>query len=95
MASGGSTGTVAQPDFLAARRERAVALSETLDVPRFKGNPGWEFTDISGLDIAALGPAPSTSNGASAPPMFEPHATIKLRQVDGGAVSSPVSCPTA
>ena len=86
MASGGSTGTVAQPDFLAARRERAVALSQTLDVPRFKGNPGWEFTDISGLDIAALGPAPSTSNGASAPPMFEPHATITLRQVDGGAV---------
>ena len=87
MASGGgSAGTVAQPDFLAARRERAAALSQTLDVPRFKGNPGWEFTDISGLDIAALEPAPSMTDGASAPSMFEPNATITLRQVDGGAV---------
>ena len=86
MASGGSAGAVAQPDFLATRRERAAALSETLDVPRFKGQPGWEFTDISGLDLGALTPSPSATNGASATPMFDPAATIELRQVDGGAV---------
>ncbi len=82
-----ASGAVAQPDFLAARRERALALSETLDVPRFKGQPGWEFTDISRLDIAALTPAPSVTNGATATAMFEPRATVELRQVDGGAVT--------
>jgi Fe-S cluster assembly protein SufD len=82
-----ASGAVAQPDFLAARRERALALSETLDVPRFKGQPGWEFTDISRLDIAALAPAPSATNGVTATAMFEPKATVELRQVDGGAVT--------
>jgi Fe-S cluster assembly protein SufD len=38
---------------LAERRERAAALTETLDLPSFKGRPGWEFTDISGLDLDA------------------------------------------
>jgi Fe-S cluster assembly protein SufD len=27
-----------------------------LDLPQFKGRPGWEFTDISGLDLAAYEP---------------------------------------
>jgi Fe-S cluster assembly protein SufD len=38
--------------FLAERRARAVELSSTLELPQFKGHPGWEFTDISGLDLA-------------------------------------------
>jgi Fe-S cluster assembly protein SufD len=28
----------------------------TLELPQFKGRPGWEFTDISGLDLAAYEP---------------------------------------
>jgi len=82
----GASGAVAQPDFLATRRERAAALCETLDVPRFKDQPGWEFTDISELDLDALTPSPSALNGAEATPIFDPAATIELRQVDGGAV---------
>ena len=46
--------TVSEPQFLAARRERAAALAETLELPSFKGTPGWEFTDLSGLDIDEL-----------------------------------------
>ncbi len=30
-----------------------MADSATLELPQFKGRPGWEFTDISGLDLAA------------------------------------------
>ncbi|HET9104757.1 MAG TPA: Fe-S cluster assembly protein SufD [Solirubrobacteraceae bacterium] len=30
-----------------------MADSPTLALPQFKGRPGWEFTDISGLDLAA------------------------------------------
>ena len=51
--------------FLAERRARAAELSEKLDLPQFKGKPGWEFTDISGLDLGAY--APAVPNGAVAP----------------------------
>jgi Fe-S cluster assembly protein SufD len=78
--------------FMTARRERAVALSETLELPQFKGQPGWEFTDISGLDLESYGPAPAVvTNGASAgerterPAVFEPDAGAELRQLDGSA----------
>jgi Fe-S cluster assembly protein SufD len=30
-----------------------LASSATADLPQFKGHAGWEFTDISGLDLAA------------------------------------------
>lgn len=46
-----------QPGWLAARRERAATLTESLDLPTYKGRPGWEFTDISSLDLAAYAPA--------------------------------------
>ena len=52
-----ASATVHEPDWLAARRERAASLSETLELPSFKGTPGWEFTDLTGLDIDAYVPA--------------------------------------
>jgi len=36
---------------LAERREQAARLANTLELPTFKGRPGWEFTDISALDL--------------------------------------------
>jgi Fe-S cluster assembly protein SufD len=30
-----------------------LASAPTVELPTFKGRPGWEFTDISGLDLAA------------------------------------------
>jgi Fe-S cluster assembly protein SufD len=41
---------------LAERRERAARLAETLELPQFKGRPGWEFTDISGLELDRYAP---------------------------------------
>ena len=76
--------SIAEPEFLTARRERAVVLSETLELPTFKGRPGWEFTDISTLDLDTLAPAANTA-GAAEPtpqPIFEPDALVELRQVD-------------
>ena len=32
--------------------------SATLELPQFKGTPGWEFTDISKLDLGAFTPGP-------------------------------------
>ncbi|MFZ0040965.1 MAG: Fe-S cluster assembly protein SufD [Solirubrobacteraceae bacterium] len=79
-----ASSTLADPEFLAARRERAAELAQTLDLPQFKGHPGWEFTDISSLDLAAYEPAGPPERDATAEPMFAPDAAAELRQVDGG-----------
>jgi len=42
---------------LAERRQSAARLAGTLTLPQFKGRPGWEFTDISGLDLGRYRPA--------------------------------------
>ncbi len=79
-----------EPEFLAARRERAVRLSQTLELPEFKGRPGWEFTDLSGLELSSYAAAPA-ANGASAgpagqaEPLFTPDAGVELLQVDSGS----------
>ena len=62
--------------LLAERRERAAELSETLELPQFKGRPGWEFTDLSSLDLTAYAQAPA--NGASAAPLFDLPKQVEL-----------------
>jgi Fe-S cluster assembly protein SufD len=42
---------------LAERREHAARLATTLELPQFKGRPGWEFTDISALKLERYRPA--------------------------------------
>jgi Fe-S cluster assembly protein SufD len=34
-----------------------------VELPQFKGRPGWEFTDLSGLDLEAYAPAPVERDG--------------------------------
>jgi Fe-S cluster assembly protein SufD len=82
-----------EPEFLAARRERAVRLSQALELPEFKGRPGWEFTDLSGLELssyAAPPPGDGDTVGARghAEPLFAPDAAAELLQVDGRAAVS-------
>jgi Fe-S cluster assembly protein SufD len=63
-------------DLLAERRERASRLAETLQLPHFKGRPGWEFTDLTELDLSAYEPAPP--NGATATePLFAPEGAVE------------------
>jgi Fe-S cluster assembly protein SufD len=76
------------PDFLAARRERAASLVESLELPSFKGVPGWEFTDLSGLDIDSYVPADGGDADAidHAQRLFQPfEGGVTLNQVDGAA----------
>ena len=43
-----------------------------VDLPTFKGRPGWEFTDISGLDLAAYERVGANVDGAAgAEPLWE------------------------
>ena len=42
--------------------------SPTLELPQFKGIPGWEFTDISKLDLDAFEPGEPAE---AAPAIFD------------------------
>ncbi len=55
-----------------------MADSATLELPQFKGRPGWEFTDISSLDLSAYEPVGSApaANGAVAPLFDLPPARL-------------------
>jgi Fe-S cluster assembly protein SufD len=77
---------------LAARRERAARLSQTLELPQFKGRPGWEFTDLSGLELSSYAAAPAVNGAASraagqTEALFAPDAVAELLQVDGGSAT--------
>jgi Fe-S cluster assembly protein SufD len=71
---------------MTARRERAVGLSASQMLPQFKGRPGWEFTDISDLDLASFQPAAANGSTpeAACASIFEPPAATTLRQLDAG-----------
>src|SRR3979411_2746358 len=64
-------------------------MSQTLGPPQCKGKPGWEFTDLSGLDLSAYAPAPE--DGGTGPaeraPLFSPPHAAELRQVDAGTAT--------
>jgi Fe-S cluster assembly protein SufD len=40
-----------------------LASPAVVDLPQFKGRPGWEFTDLSELDLEAYAPAPVARDG--------------------------------
>ena len=77
--------TLHEPEWLAARRERAASLRGTLDLPRFKGAVGWEFTDLGRFNLDAFGAAPADAEIALPEPLFEPPEPIGLVQVDGAS----------
>jgi Fe-S cluster assembly protein SufD len=80
---------------LAERREHAERLAAELELPRFKGRPGWEFTDITGLELDRLelaADAPAAA-GASAlfefPPAGELPAGVVVSTIDAAAETHP------
>ena len=90
------TTTLDSPSWLAERRSRAAALASSLDLPSFKGNPGWEFTDISALDLAAYAPAGAGDAAAvsAAEALFQGlEAPYVLTQVDASTVAVPEDLP--
>jgi Fe-S cluster assembly protein SufD len=62
-----------EPAWLAARRGRAAEAARALPLPMYKGEPGWEFTSLKGLDLAAYGPSGEGDPGAAerVRPVFE------------------------
>jgi Fe-S cluster assembly protein SufD len=60
-------------------------LAEVLELPSFKGRPGWEFTDLSRLDLSSFGPAVDGDLSTSRNDLFELADATRLDQVDGAA----------
>jgi Fe-S cluster assembly protein SufD len=48
--------TATEPDWLTERRRKGAALASELPLPTHK-DKGWEFTDLSSLDLAAFTPS--------------------------------------
>ena len=80
-----------EPEWLAARRERAASLRDRLELPRFKGATGWEFTDLGAFDLDAFGPAPADAELTLPEPLFELGDGVSLTQVDGNSGVGDVS----
>ncbi len=82
---------VREPEWLKERRSEAARRAAELDLPRFKGQAGWEFTDISKLDLAAFTAAAPGEGDASAVDRVEtlleaPEGAHHLGQVDGRVI---------
>jgi Fe-S cluster assembly protein SufD len=81
----------AEPEFLTARRARATELLDALELPQFKGRPGWEFTDISGLDLGAYQPASNGHGGHAGEPLFAlENAIAETDQLPDGVIVAPL-----
>jgi Fe-S cluster assembly protein SufD len=63
-----------------------LASAATLELPRWKGRAGWEFTDLGDFTLEAWEPAPADGTAFSASHLLEPPAgSIELVQVDGAS----------
>jgi Fe-S cluster assembly protein SufD len=85
---------VREPAWLASRRERSAARAAALELPRFKGGTGWEFTDLGSFDLGAFAPARAGEGDAGAVERAEtlletPEGAVTLGQVDGAVVDEP------
>ena len=69
-----------------------TAIAEPLPLPQFKGQPGWEFTDLKGLDLDAYVPAEGGDESAveRVEELFPGlEAARRLTQVDGIGLATP------
>jgi Fe-S cluster assembly protein SufD len=58
-------------------------LAEVLELPSFKGRPGWEFTDLSKLDLSAFAAPDGGDLSVSRDDLFHLDGATRLDQVDG------------
>ena len=59
-----------------------------VELPQFKGRPGWEFTDISALNLSAYEPA--RAEDADAAPATERLFALEQSQLPDGVIVAPI-----
>ncbi len=85
-----ATVATAEPDWLVERRAKAIEAAKGLALPGPKTR-GWEFTDLSKLDLAAYGPAEPGDLAAAddaATRLAVPEGSAGLTQVDGSVATA-------
>lgn len=88
MASAGTTTLASEPAWLAERRAEAVEAAKGLSLPGPKTR-GWEFNDLSKLDLSAYEPAePGDASAieAASARLAVPEGSVGLTQVDGAVL---------
>jgi Fe-S cluster assembly protein SufD len=61
-----------------------LAEAAALELPRYKGRAGWEFTDLGDFSLEAWEPAPADGTVVDAARLLEPPAgAVELVQIDG------------
>jgi Fe-S cluster assembly protein SufD len=60
-----------------------LAEVTALELPTFKGRPGWEFTDLSRLDLSAFAPVEGGDLATARDDLFALADATRLDQVDG------------
>jgi len=60
-----------------------LAEVTALELPTFKGRPGWEFTDLSRLDLSAFAPVSDGDLAVARDDLFDLEGATRLDQVDG------------
>ena len=60
-----------------------MAEVTALELPTFKGRPGWEFTDLSRLSLDEFAPVDGGDLAARPDDLFELEGATRLEQVDG------------
>ena len=78
------------PAWLTARRERAVSALGAIELPTFRGTPGWEFTPIEKLDLDAYPAAP----GGEATSLFDFEGAVGVSDEENTA-EAPIVMPLA
>ena len=74
---------VREPEWLKERRGEAARRAAELDVPRFKGKAGWEFTDLGDFSLERWTPAPGDDGEYTGARLLEPPpGAVELVQVD-------------
>src|SRR5919199_2196753 len=84
------TTTSTTPNWLASRRERAAVALGAIEMPSFRGTPGWEFTPIDKLDLDAYPAAP----GGEGPALFD-FGDAVVSSADDHTVEGPIVMPLA
>jgi Fe-S cluster assembly protein SufD len=64
--------------------ETAAPDWRTLELPTFKGIPGWEFTELRSFDLAAYPTAPASEVGEPVDVLAVPEGAFRITQVDHG-----------